>query len=222
MSSGYVPSFRGAPLRREPGIQSGARGWIPGLRQEAHPGMTVEPRRIESGGRWPGLSRQQPVDQENDGTDGQSPGFGFSGFGGLFVEIDGPFPAARFDALDHNVVFAAVLHFQILKTNREKVAPRGSGWNRFFSEAPRTLGRTTRTDVILRSRALARRLEGRPLALVAHPSRLAVKNGEHLRMTAVFGAQRKKPGRFSGSGLPLGEFHDNPTRGHCHLFPKSV
>jgi hypothetical protein len=37
--------------------------------------------------------------------------------------------------------------------------------------------------VILRSRALARRLEGRPLLLVAHPSRLAV-NGEHLRMTA--------------------------------------
>jgi hypothetical protein len=38
--------------------------------------------------------------------------------------------------------------------------------------------------VILRSRALARRLEGWPRALVAHPSRLAVKNGEHLRMTA--------------------------------------
>jgi hypothetical protein len=44
----------------------------------------------------------------------------------------------------------------------------------------------TRTTVILRSRALARRLEGSPLALAAHPSRLAVKNGEHLRMTAVF------------------------------------
>jgi hypothetical protein len=39
------------------------------------------------------------------------------------------------------------------------------------------------TLVILRSRALARRLEGRPLALVADPSRLAVKDGEHLRMT---------------------------------------
>jgi hypothetical protein len=39
------------------------------------------------------------------------------------------------------------------------------------------------TAVILRSRALARRLEGWPRALVAHPSRLAVKNGEHLRMT---------------------------------------
>jgi hypothetical protein len=38
--------------------------------------------------------------------------------------------------------------------------------------------------VILRSRALARRLEGWPRALVAHPSRLA-EDGEHLRMTAV-------------------------------------
>jgi hypothetical protein len=43
----------------------------------------------------------------------------------------------------------------------------------------------THLAVILRSRALARRLEGWPRALVAHPSRLAVKNGEHLRMTAV-------------------------------------
>jgi hypothetical protein len=46
--------------------------------------------------------------------------------------------------------------------------------------------RATHTAVILRSRALARRLEGRPGALAAHPSRLAVKNGEHLRMTAAF------------------------------------
>jgi hypothetical protein len=38
--------------------------------------------------------------------------------------------------------------------------------------------------VILRSRALARRLEGSPLALVAYPSRLA-EDGEHLRMTVV-------------------------------------
>jgi hypothetical protein len=37
--------------------------------------------------------------------------------------------------------------------------------------------------------ALARRLEGSPGALVAHPSRLAVKNGEHLRMTAVLYGQ---------------------------------
>jgi hypothetical protein len=43
--------------------------------------------------------------------------------------------------------------------------------------------------VILRSRALARRLEGWPRALVAHPSRLAVKNGERLRMTAVLVAE---------------------------------
>jgi hypothetical protein len=41
------------------------------------------------------------------------------------------------------------------------------------------------STVILRSRALARRLEGSPLALRFHPSRLAVKNGEHLRMTAA-------------------------------------
>jgi hypothetical protein len=45
--------------------------------------------------------------------------------------------------------------------------------------------RNTHSAVILRSRALARRLEGWPQALVAHPSRLAVKNGEHLRMTVV-------------------------------------
>jgi NADPH-dependent curcumin reductase CurA len=42
-----------------------------------------------------------------------------------------------------------------------------------------------RATVILRSRALARRLEGLPQVLVAHPSRLAVKNGEHLRMTVA-------------------------------------
>ena len=47
------------------------------------------------------------------------------------------------------------------------------------------LMRATHSAVILRSRAFARRLEGRPRALAAHPSRLAVKNGEHLRMTAV-------------------------------------
>jgi hypothetical protein len=40
-------------------------------------------------------------------------------------------------------------------------------------------------NVILRRHALAWRLEGRPLALVAHPSRLA-EDGERLRMTAVF------------------------------------
>jgi hypothetical protein len=42
-----------------------------------------------------------------------------------------------------------------------------------------------RDTVILRSRALARRLEGRPLGFVAHPSRLAAKGGEHLRMTGI-------------------------------------
>jgi hypothetical protein len=46
------------------------------------------------------------------------------------------------------------------------------------------------SPVILRSRALARRLEGWPQALAAHPSRLAVKNGEHLRMTAALFARQ--------------------------------
>jgi hypothetical protein len=42
----------------------------------------------------------------------------------------------------------------------------------------------THSTVILRSRALARRLEGWKQAIVAHPSRLA-EDGEHLRMTAA-------------------------------------
>jgi hypothetical protein len=54
---------------------------------------------------------------------------------------------------------------------------------------------TTISAVILRSRALARRLEGSPLALVAHPWRLAVKNGEHLRMTAEHLVTLRTPGR---------------------------
>src|ERR1043166_2067685 len=37
----------------------------------------------------------------------------------------------------------------------------------------------------MRSRALARRLEGWPRTHVAHPSRLAARCGERLRMTAV-------------------------------------
>jgi hypothetical protein len=37
--------------------------------------------------------------------------------------------------------------------------------------------------------------------LVAHPSMLAVKNGEHLRMTAVFCAQEKSP-----AGVPARAF----------------
>jgi hypothetical protein len=46
--------------------------------------------------------------------------------------------------------------------------------------------RRNKLPVILRSRALARRLEGSPQALVADPSRLAAKGGEHLRMTALY------------------------------------
>jgi hypothetical protein len=56
------------------------------------------------------------------------------------------------------------------------------------------------STVILRSRALARRLEGWPRAFVAHPSRLAVKNGEHLRMTAV-GERPAMTKRISSSVL---------------------
>jgi hypothetical protein len=41
-------------------------------------------------------------------------------------------------------------------------------------------------------RIFARRLEGWPRALVADPSRLAVKDGEHLRMTAEQVARRRK------------------------------
>jgi hypothetical protein len=52
-----------------------------------------------------------------------------------------------------------------------------------LKDVPRTP--IKRDAVILRSRALARRLEGRSLALVAHPSRLAAKGGEHLRMTSA-------------------------------------
>jgi hypothetical protein len=47
------------------------------------------------------------------------------------------------------------------------------------------LGRN-KLPVILRSRALARRLEGWPQALVADPSRLAANCGEHLRMTGLY------------------------------------
>jgi hypothetical protein len=50
------------------------------------------------------------------------------------------------------------------------------------------MGNFEYSAVILRSRALARRLEGSPGALAAHPSRLA-EDGEHLRMTAVLGLE---------------------------------
>jgi hypothetical protein len=47
--------------------------------------------------------------------------------------------------------------------------------------------RRNKRPVILRSRAFARRLEGWKQAHVAHPSRLALKKGEHLRMTVLLG-----------------------------------
>src|SRR5256885_627780 len=64
------------------------------------------------------------------------------------------------------------------------------------------LQRCKYSAVILRSRALARRLEGWPQALAAYPSRLAVKNGEHLRMTSVYVAgHRKDHAAFFGAAL---------------------
>jgi hypothetical protein len=50
---------------------------------------------------------------------------------------------------------------------------------------------STRAVVILRSRALARRLEGWTRALVVHPSRLA-EDGGHLRMTVVLAWYRQE------------------------------
>jgi hypothetical protein len=65
------------------------------------------------------------------------------------------------------------------------------------------------STVILRSRALARRLEGSPKALVAHPSRLA-QEGEHLRMTAVlFYALKYAICVVVASRRPLGD-HSSP------------
>src|SRR6201991_35090 len=48
-------------------------------------------------------------------------------------------------------------------------------------------------NLILRSRALARRLEGWTRALVAHPSRLA-EDGEHLRMTGSLARSKPESG----------------------------
>src|SRR3954447_19000120 len=86
-----------------------------------------------------------------------------------------------------------------MQTARSRVV----GWARpsdARSEAdgvPTKLNRSTYTAVILRSRALARRLEGWQQALVAHPSRLAVKNGEHLRMTAVYKSWARRKSAFA-------------------------
>jgi hypothetical protein len=50
-------------------------------------------------------------------------------------------------------------------------------------------------------RALARRLEGSPHALAAHPSRLAARCGERLRMTGVLG-WRQQPAAISELNSP--------------------
>jgi hypothetical protein len=61
----------------------------------------------------------------------------------------------------------------------------------------RLLKRNRRHTVILRSRALARRLEGSPRTLLAYPSRLA-EDGEHLRMTTRGWSTRQSFGKMAG------------------------
>ena len=73
---------------------------------------------------------------------------------------------------------------QIRVRARASTHPYRSDWTARPRQKTRIAFRATHSAVILRSRALARRLEGWPLALVAHPSRLA-EDGEHLGMTAV-------------------------------------
>ena len=51
--------------------------------------------------------------------------------------------------------------------------PAFRSWRSAVRDFPSLPGQATHSAVILRGRALARRLEGSPHALVAHPSRLA-------------------------------------------------
>jgi catechol 2,3-dioxygenase-like lactoylglutathione lyase family enzyme len=67
--------------------------------------------------------------------------------------------------------------------------------------AVRRTGGVVERDVILRSRALARRLEGWPRVPWLHPSRLA-EDGEHLRMTAVHVTQKLPSANTPGTGNP--------------------
>src|SRR3954468_14231014 len=87
------------------------------------------------------------------------------------------------------------------------------------------LFRAAHFPVILRSRALARRLEGWPRALVADPSRLA-EDGERLRMTAVlmFPLKKDVDARHKAghdgcwmAGTSPGHDEENrcPPTGHC-------
>jgi hypothetical protein len=75
----------------------------------------------------------------------------------LFVQIDGPFPAVRLDTLDDDVMLAAILHFQILKTKPGKSSILRAGVKLLFTE----------------------------------------------QVCVAGSAGKKKPGRFSGSGLSL-------------------
>src|SRR5712672_1890286 len=83
----------------------------------------------------------------------------------------------------------------------------------------------TPTAVILRSRALARRLEGRPRALVAHPSRLAAMRRAPQDDGALFGnananalffrlARRHRRSLGSGGGAAVDRQRDagDPAR----------
>ena len=96
----------------------------------------------------------------------------------------------------------------------------GTARRRTFAHPTAPCNTSRHTTVILRSRALERRLEGWPQALVAHPSRLAVKNGEHLRMTAACAGDRlagrlpmvKRRPRKPAYPVDSHELHQSRTR----------
>jgi hypothetical protein len=78
-------------------------------------------------------------------------------------------PALRFFIARLTLAAAPLEYFRAMKFLPVVPENKHRGWGKFhFCD-----GRDTSITVILRSRALARRLEGSPHALVAHPSRLA-------------------------------------------------
>src|SRR3954447_12216805 len=91
------------------------------------------------------------------------------------------------NTIDGVVMLAKSSGPRLLGSDNGEAGPRGQRPAEAFPESFAGVRRMFApcSSVILRSRALARRLEGSPHAIAAHPSRLAVKNGEHLRMTAV-------------------------------------
>jgi hypothetical protein len=66
------------------------------------------------------LSRQQPIDQKDDGADRQPSGPGFPGFGSVFVQFDRPSPAIRLDALNDDITLTAILHIAYSKQQSGK------------------------------------------------------------------------------------------------------